>query len=89
MQSYIHRAEPLQLVSHIASNQYGSSYNHSFIAVIVSHCCKEVLIGLLHAEKIAESVCSMYLNCILCFSFFVHIAIIFLLAVVRWTNLAV
>ena len=34
----------------------GSSYNHSLMTSIVSHCCKETLLGSLHEEKIEDAV---------------------------------
>ena len=46
----------LELISQQATNKYGFTYNHSFMTVIPSNCCKETSIGLLHTEKIAEVV---------------------------------
>ena len=56
MQSLIHKAKLLQLISKRAIYRYGSSYIHSLMTLNQCYCCKQTPIGALHAGKIAEAV---------------------------------
>ena len=44
------------LFSSFSRGQYGSPYNHSFVIVIPSHCCKETYRGLLYATTETKAV---------------------------------
>ena len=46
----------IQPFSKHSRNQQVSAYNHSFLTIIQSHCCKEILFSLLHVKKIADVV---------------------------------
>ena len=52
----IHRVELIQPVSQHARDQEVSAYNRSFVLNIQSYNCKQVPVGLLHAEKMAKVV---------------------------------
>ena len=38
-----------------AKNQQVSAYNHSFLTIIQTYGCKEILVTLLHAKKCADA----------------------------------
>ena len=47
---------PLQPYSQHARGQQVPAYNRSFVSIIQSYDCKQVPVGLLHAEKVTEVV---------------------------------
>ena len=56
-------------------NQYESPYNHSFLTAIPSQRCKETLIVLLNAEKIAEAVLLYVFNIVFLASLLLGLAL--------------
>ena len=52
----IHHIKLLQAFSKHAKDQHVFACNHSFLILIQNHGCKEILLSLYHAEKIADAV---------------------------------